>query len=271
MLCATCIVVFKDTSFDSEGTGHFIGEITALTPPSSSKHISPNGKTAVTFEEADDYIGELSVSTPRSSSSPGGKKKRVSFFSDFFSDKVAIMEEEQPADADCSENADEMSDPDMNPEYWCAAPDGLDENKSPTKMEEEAEDSSDNGNDSYDNVPVMDASDPGHGMNDNNGSMDSAKFKHATSDQIEDNFYQFFLAMMLRHLFGSWIPGQWDPATNIFNPKLLLTQPGNGGEKKDFRRMMKLRKLEYNDDKCEVFPQLKREEGSLGELAMIDE
>lgn len=108
---------------------------------------------------------------------------------------------------------------------------------------------------------------------DNNTSSSSTQ----QEDQIEIKFYQFMLLMMLRHMFGSFLPTEFDPM-NIFNTRKrhLLTQGGgSNSEKRDFRKTMKLRTLQYGDNNktCEVLPQLKREEvvGSLTEMHAIDE
>lgn len=83
-----------------------------------------------------------------------------------------------------------------------------------------------------------------------------------TKDQAEIKFYQLMVLMMLRHLFGSWLPGEFDPWQNIFKAQLLQAQRGGGGvrkKRKGFRTMMK-RELHFVDKKFEVVPQLQSED-----------
>ena len=87
--------------------------------------------------------------------------------------------------------------------------------------------------------------------------------KSTQQQQLEIGFPQFLILMMFRHLFGSWLP-QLNPTTFFFNNSKLITQYDNKSEeeKKEFRKMMRLRKLEYSDSSLEVVPQLKEAEGS---------
>ena len=83
--------------------------------------------------------------------------------------------------------------------------------------------------------------------------------------QLEIGFPQFLILMMFRHLFGSWLP-QLNPTTFFFNNSKLITQFDSSNkseeEKKEFHKMMRLRKLEYSDSSLEVVPQLKEANGS---------
>lgn len=133
-----------------------------------------------------------------------------------------------------------------------------------------------NNNAQDDTMPIIAEETRTSRAKDSTGSKcNKSKSSEQQQQQIEVTFYQFILAMMLRHVFGSWL-GDMDPTSNMFNrkKKLLLTQGGE--EKKEFRKTMKLRKLQFNSDnkKCEVVPQLKREDeevGSLSEMATMDE
>ena len=84
------------------------------------------------------------------------------------------------------------------------------------------------------------------------------KVKNTTQDEMERGFYQFMVAMLPVPIADSWfLPGEVD-ATNVFNTELEET---NSEERKDFRKTMTLRELELKEDsRCEVVPQLKREE-----------
>ena len=84
--------------------------------------------------------------------------------------------------------------------------------------------------------------------------------KNTTPDEMEERgFYQFMVAMLPVPIADSWfLPGEVD-ATNVFNTELL--EETNSEERKDFRKTMTLRELELKEDsRCEVVPQLKREE-----------
>jgi len=74
-------------------------------------------------------------------------------------------------------------------------------------------------------------------------------------DPLEMKFYQFMLLMMLRHVFGSWLP-----QLDLAKKNLFLTQYGSKSKKKEFHKMMTLRTLQLKGkNACEAVPQLKRE------------
>jgi len=94
----------------------------------------------------------------------------------------------------------------------------------------------------------------------------SSKSRHESpwkeDQQTEVKFYHFLGLMMLRHIFGRWLPGGTDPATNIFTPNDLLTQHGsiNEDEKKELRKQKNF----------EVVPDLKREGASLEDMPRMN-
>ena len=218
-----------DVSFESNGD--FIGEISVSTPKSS-----PSREKVVMFEEEEVFIGELAVSTPQ---------------------KAAL---------------DEMSDPD-EASYWYAESKGLDNDRSPLRPSASNNQTQHSNNthektEEEEDVPEIGSTSTAN----NNQKYDAETSNKSMQDQMEVKFYQFMLLMMLRHLFGSWLPGEINPfTTNMFKNK-LLTSGGSKSEKREFRKMMTLRKLQYKDNKCEVVPQSKREEDNLTtQIPVIDE
>ena len=97
------------------------------------------------------------------------------------------------------------------------------------------------------------------------GSQSNTININSTQQQLEIGFPQFLILMMCRHIFGSWLP-QLNPTTFFLNNSQFITQYDSSNkseeEKKEFRKMMRLRKLEYSDSSLEVVPQLKEAEGS---------
>lgn len=99
-------------------------------------------------------------------------------------------------------------------------------------------------------IPNMDAN-----LNDN-----GCPTVKAAADAEIMNFSHFFVFVMLRHIFGSWLPNvkgmpNW---SNLY----LTTHhnSNNEGENdasmKENRRTMRLRKLKLENGKCEVYPSL---------------
>ena len=138
------------------------------------------------------------------------------------------------------DDAAEMSDPD-EADYWYSNLNDTDDDDVPEI-----------------NVDGVDM--PEIGSQNNTINMNSTQ-----QQQLEIGFPQFLILMMFRHLFGSWLP-QLNPTTFFFNNSKLITQFDSSNkseeEKKEFCKMMRLRKLEYSDSSLEVVPQLKEANGS---------
>lgn len=157
----------------------------------------------VTFEDEDEFFGEVAVSRPQCSNKTSSPEKYM----------------------------DDTGEANLT---------SLDENQSPMKAS-----STENTQNTMDNTDIEDT---------------KQTTNKSTQDQLEVKFYQFMLLMMMRHMFGSWVPELDEAMQNIFKNKPLLTQYGSKGEKKAFRKMMTLRTLQFNDNStCDVVPQLKRE------------
>ena len=148
------------------------------------------------------------------------------------------------------DDAAEMSDPDEG-DYWYS-----NLNESPMKKKLSTIVTENDTDD--DDVPEINVD--GVDNQSNTINMNSTQ-----QQQLEIGFPQFLLLMICRHMFGSWLP-QLNSTTFLFNNSKLITQyecsNKSEEEKKDFRKMMKLRKLEYSDSSLEVVPQLKEAEGS---------
>lgn len=218
-----CTDYSADVSVDSQ-EDDFIGEIAVSTPRYEKA-------PTYAYEKVDDFRRETTVPTPRSSSKT-------------FSPERFMEEEVEDFD-------DEMSDPDEANYWYEEESSSLDENQRPTKAY-----STNKTQNTDDIVTEIEVSKKARTTNNAKNTAKNPQMK-STQDQLEIKFYQFMALMMLRHVFGSSLPKELDPMTNIFNAKLLLTQCSNS-EKKEFRKMMKLRTLQWKDDKCEVVPQLRR-------------
>ncbi|EJK63743.1 hypothetical protein THAOC_15582 [Thalassiosira oceanica] len=98
--------------------------------------------------------------------------------------------------------------------------------------------------------------------------LQESSVKHR-SRQTEVGFYQFFLLMILRHLFG-WMPGMNDIARDLFLTRPMITQGRQKEDEKEQKQTMTLRRLESRDDgTLQVVPQLKRDSPS--NFSNIDE
>ena len=266
---STIYILFIDTnvtdSFESD-VDDFIGEITMPTP----KPETPTGKK-VTFE--DDIVNEQEIST---SPTP-------SFFATLSPEKLVELVEEKEGDesnvdATNDDSNSEMSDPDEG-DYWYSR---LVKDQSPMRKKEGTDDvpeidavelktqqlidnEIEDGDDDYD-VPEIDSQSIIAVKSLYSGTMDnvSSATQQQEDDQLGIKFYQFMILMMLRHMFGSWLPEDIDPSNSFFNNSELITDTENENksetEKKEYRRKMTLRTLQYKDSKVEVVPQLKRED-----------
>ncbi len=141
---------------------------------------------------------------------------------------------------------DDVSDPDEANYWYSALTTSFDGNQS-----------------EFDTDDILEISD----SNENTHKNSIASRNDANSlskDQAEIKFYQLMVLMMLRHVFGSWLPGELDPWQQIFKSQLLQAQCAGGGGKKrkGYRRMMK-RTLHFTDKKFQVVPQLHRENDNM--------
>lgn len=212
-----------DMSFDSD----FIGEVSASTPQTKAS-VSPSRKKSVTFEDEDDFIGDLAMLSP---------ERSVTF------DEDKEVEE-------CTDNG-EMSDPD-EAMYWYAESGGLDVNQSPMKSNNTESVRGETEEDLYE-VPEIGAAKKTQGINNDTQQSRGSVTKESTQ---EVKFFHFLAFMMLRHMLGfAW---EFDPFKIMFNNTKLLTN-GSNSEKKEFRKMMTLRRLQFREHRCEVVPQLKRD------------
>lgn len=262
-------ILFIDTnvtdSFESD-VDDFIGEITMPTP----KPETPTGKK-VTFE--DDIVNEQEISTSHT----------PSFFATLSPEKLVELVEEKEGDksnvdATNDDSNSEMSDPDEG-DYWYSR---LVKDQSPMRKKEGTDDvpeidaveletqqlidnETEDGDDDYD-VPEIDSQSIIAVKSLYSGTMDnvSSATQQQEDDQLGIKFYQFMILMMLRHMFGSWLPEDIDPSNSFFNNSELITDTENENksetEKKEYRKKMTLRTLQYKDSKVEVVPQLKRED-----------
>ena len=236
ILLRTSHLVSQEAPFEAECDG-FIGEVAISTPP---KTLSSSYARSVSFsdDDDDDYIGELTIATPRT----------------VLAEKLVPLNDSVEAAAiefeDGDLNESKMSDPDEG-SYWYADLDlgGFDDvEQSPIRATEERQSTANDYRQMHQSVQVQDQ-----------------------SEKAEIGFYYFMSVMMLRHVFGSWLPATLDPVANIFRGQLLLTN-GEGSERKEFRKTMTLRELQVKDDRCEVVPQLQRDaEAGVRGLSAIDE
>ncbi|KAL9187431.1 hypothetical protein ACHAXT_001534 [Thalassiosira profunda] len=226
-----------ETSFEVaevEECNGFIGEVAISTPP---KTLSSSYARSASFSDDEDcFIGELTIATPRTALA-----EKLVPLND--SVEAAAIEFE---DGDLNES--KMSDPDEG-SYWYADLDlgGFDDvEQSQIRATEEGQSTANDYRQMHKSVQVQDQ-----------------------SEKAEIGFYYFMSVMMLRHVFGSWLPETLDPVANIFRGQLTV---GDDSERKEFRKTMTLRELQVKDDRCEVVPQLQRDAGgSARDLSAIDE
>ena len=228
----------------------------------------------VTFE--DDIVNEQEISTPTT----------PSFFATFSHEKlVELVEEKEGDESSVAANDDsnsEMSDPDEG-DYWYSSLvkengnvpqiDAV-ENKAQQLINNETEEEDDD-------VPEIDSQSIIAVKSLYSGTMDnvSSATQQEEDDQLGIKFYQFMLLMMLRRMFGSWLPEDTDPSNCFFNNSELITdteyENKSETDEKEYRRKMTLRTLQYKDSKVEVVPQLKREDeeinDSLNDVPVIEE
>jgi len=203
--------------------------------------------------EEDNFIGVIALNSPESTTSALRKRKVVTFQE---VDSVVIISSIPQDDhstlfpnlVDVYDDADDddVSDPDEANYWYSALTTSFDGNQ---------------GELDTDDIPEISDS------NDNTHKNSIASRNDANSlskDQAEIKFYQLMVLMMLRHVFGSWLPGELDPWQQIFKSQLLQAQCAGGGGKKrkGFRTMMK-RSLHFTDKKFEVVPQLQREDDNM--------
>ena len=203
--------------------------------------------------EEDNFIGVIALNSPESTTSALRKRKVVTFQEE---DSVVIISSIPQDDhstlfpnlVDVYDDADDddVSDPDEANYWYSALTTSFDGNQ---------------GELDTDDIPEISDS------NDNTHKNSIASRNDANSlskDQAEIKFYQLMVLMMLRHVFGSWLPGELDPWQQIFKSQLLQAQCAGGGGKKrkGFRTMMK-RSLHFTDKKFEVVPQLQREDDNM--------
>ncbi len=208
----------------------------------------------VSFSSSEDgFIGVIALASPESTIST--RRKRKVTFQGLDSLELMVSSTPQDCSADISSNklvtdsddddeADDVSDPDEANYWYSALSTSFDGNQNELDSDDIPEIS-----DTYDNT-----------FHDSIVTRNDAN--SLTKDQAEIKFYQLMVLMMLRHVLGSWLPGELDPWQHIFKAQLLQAQYGGGGsgkKRKGFRTMMK-RKLHFTDKKFEVVPQLQRED-----------
>ena len=86
----------------------------------------------------------------------------------------------------------------------------------------------------------------------------STQKRNQTAAAGETNFYNFFIFMMLRHMFGSFLLKGVKKAS-YWEKFLLLKskqEDDDQSSKEESRRTMKLRQLKLDEGNCEVYPPL---------------
>jgi len=117
-----------------------------------------------------------------------------------------------------------------------------------------------------DDVPDMDLHLNGNGEARASKGDDATTQKCSQAAAVEVTFYQFFIAMILRHIFGSLLLRGCEKEkkkTTYWEKFLLLTNFNSRNDDdqsnqapKESRRTMKLRQLKLDEGKCEVYPSL---------------
>ncbi len=224
-----------------------------LWPSKTQFMVSKLLETSLSSDD-DNFIGVIAIDSHEYTTSARQRRKVVTF-QDVVSAEVMVSSTPQDNDTALSPNwlvaynddadDDDVSDPDEANYWYSASSTSVGGNRSDLDT---------------DDIPDMSGSKNASSQttivtrNDTNS---------VTKDLAEIKFHQLMVLMMLRHFFGSFLPGVFDPWQNLFKTQLLHAQHGggSGGKKgrKGIRTMIK-RELQVTDKTFEVNPQLQRED-----------
>ena len=209
----------------------------------------------------DNFIGVIALASPEYTTSARQRRKVVTF-QDVVS--VEVMESSTPQDYDTSLSPNRLvacNDDDDDYEYDDDADDDVSDPDDANYWYSALSTSFDGYQSDLDTDDIPEIPDS------QNASLQTTivtcnDTRTVPKDLAEIKFHQLMALMMLRHFFGSFLPGVLDPWQTLFKAQLLHAQHcGGGGGKKGrhgIRTMMK-RELHVTDKKFEVIPQLQRE------------